>query len=140
MIMKYRKNLTWLVCLLFLAGVTLSSSAGILCLGEDGHAQVESFCQPDCNDSDLACPVEGEETDDDHDDCTNCVDVPLIQDLLSHRYLNPVRSDEGVFIYSAAALESLVTDSSAHSSLIRIASEAGSDTGPDLLSATVLRC
>lgn len=138
MITHNRKILTWVVCLLFMTGITLSSSAGIICLGDDGHAQVESLCRPACNDSDLACPQE--ETDHDHDDCTDCVDLPLIQELLSQRYLNPVRSEVSLYISSLVAIRHAPADSSADCFSGRREAEARLDRGSDLLSVTVLRC
>ncbi len=60
-------------------------------MGDDGHAKVESVCDPCCNDSEPACFLdELEANHDHHDDCVNCTDLPLFQEVLKRRVLHPV--------------------------------------------------
>jgi hypothetical protein len=96
MYLSNRKYLTLVVSLLFMAGMTLSSSGSILCLGADGHVEVESIGHaPCCDDGGLACAVEPFEAEQDHhDDCGDCTDLPLIRDLTIKRHLSTASYDE----------------------------------------------
>ena len=88
--MMIRTYLAWTFCLLFLTGITLSSFGNVLCLGDTGHIKTGSTCQPCYSDPEKACLFEQTAPEHDHhDECTNCVDLPLIQNSPSYRRMTP---------------------------------------------------
>ena len=137
----FRKYLTWLVCLLFCLGVCLSSSAGVVCLGDDGHVKVESLCQPCCGESIDECALENSESETDHHDCCgNCTDLPLFQ--------NPLWKHSSVeFNYDNVLMTAASANPCFHRNVLSTrntiplnANKAPSNKSPDLLSTTVLVC
>ncbi|MDF1543844.1 MAG: hypothetical protein P1R58_01935 [bacterium] len=66
------------VCLLLFVGLNFGSFGGVLCVGGDGHLQVEPVCEPGCNEDDYAClPEVCDSESEDHQDCKSCSDLPL---------------------------------------------------------------
>ena len=133
--------LTWLVCLLFSAGIIAGSSANVLCMGDNGHVKVEALCEPCCSGPGAGCgSTESESTQDHHNGCGNCTDLPLFQDPPSQRPLKSLAAD------TAPASEPLIdpalprTKLSSRTVLFAEAGEVPSNKGRDLLSTTVLLC
>ena len=139
--MQIRKYLSWPVCLLFVAGLTLGNSGSVLCVGDDDHVKVESVCQPYCNDSEAGCILRQPGSNHDHhEDCANCTDLPLIQDFLSQRPISKTNDNGTICLSYFTALTTLVncqltaTATTSPQHALELSSEKA------LLSITVLRC
>lgn len=75
--------LTWAICLLFVAAG--ASAGGVLCIGGNGHAEVETACEPCCDEGSDECVVESPGSHhEEHEDCTDCADVPMNELTRSH--------------------------------------------------------
>ena len=133
--------LTRAVCLLLMAGITLSNFGGIMCLGEDGHVKVESYCHPSCNDSEGPRRLEEVTTDsDNHDDCADCTDLPLLHDSLAHRYAFRILRT-GSYIDYSIAVPYIPHRDRAVSAFIRVLPKIPTVSEPfAVLSTSVLLC
>jgi len=78
MSLRTKNIIVWVVCLTLLIGVTFSGQSDILCIGEDGQAELESVCIPCCTELDESCDsnLSGRHQDE-HSSCSNCSDVVL---------------------------------------------------------------
>ena len=77
--------LTWAFCLLFVAAGAGASTGGVLCIGADGHTEIETACIPCCDDNADACAAEPfDNRHEEHEDCSDCADVPLNEFTRSH--------------------------------------------------------
>ena len=77
---KFRRTNSWQMCLLILTlvGLTYSSFGDVLCIGEDGHIEIESTCQPCCGEpNDFCSTLESDAKHNHHDECDNCSDLSL---------------------------------------------------------------
>ena len=73
-----KQHVTWTLCLLFVAVSVSGSSGGVLCIGADGHTEVETACLPCCDEDLKTCDTEpSDRHHEEHEDCSNCADVPL---------------------------------------------------------------
>jgi len=80
-----RATLTWAFCLLFVAASAGASTGGVLCIGADGHTEIETACIPCCDDNTGACAAEPSDSrHEEHEDCSDCADVPLNEFTRSH--------------------------------------------------------
>jgi hypothetical protein len=80
----YIKKITsWFIGCIFLVGLTFVWNGNVLCIGEDGHIEIETNCIPCCSDTDKACKEElcitdeSENHHEEHNDCNNCFDLEL---------------------------------------------------------------
>ena len=72
------KIATWTICLLFIVGLTPNGIGDVLCIGDNGHIQLEFVSQQCCEEigeSSLLIAFSTER--DHHDTCGNCLDLPL---------------------------------------------------------------
>ncbi len=84
-----KQFISLILCTLFVVGIALGNPGSVLCVGEDGHVEIESV-------SNSCCSFHGETFSVDEsgsgsvqdDDCVNCTHVSLYQELLSHRLRN----------------------------------------------------
>ena len=77
--------MTWALCLLFVAASAGASTGGVLCIGADGHTEIETACIPCCDDSEGACAADpSDNRHEEHEDCSDCADVPLNEFTRSH--------------------------------------------------------
>ena len=136
-----RNSLTWPLCLLFVAGIAFGRGGDVLCLGDNGHARVESACQPCCGVVEEACVLADVDiSHDHHKDCSNCIDLPLNQDtwcqVRSNRSADPVP----IILIWSATFTSGPTD--LHSLRLALqATTANLVLSPgSRLSASILRC
>ena len=64
-------------------------NADVLCIGEDGHIEIETNCLPCCNNIETSCEINVEEDlHDEHVGCNNCSDLILGSSFWSKRYSN----------------------------------------------------
>ena len=77
----------WPLSILLLIGFFQIGSGDVLCVGEDGHIEIETECLPCCNEAEAVCGLsEQGDIHDEHDDCNNCSDLPLDSPLWSKRF------------------------------------------------------
>jgi hypothetical protein len=112
-----KKYLAWPMCLLFIVGLAVGSNGSILCIGDNGHTNIESICQPCCGEAEDSCDLaESNSNHDHHDECDNCTDRPLFQDPLLSRSISRLDIDGkislGHLIYQAFNLNSQTLSSS----------------------------
>ena len=66
------------ICMLLIVSISFSGYGGVLCIGGDGHVNLESHCQPWSCDGHEPCSVVGsDDMHDHHDHCVNRSHVPL---------------------------------------------------------------
>lgn len=86
---RIRKIVIWPLCFLFLAGFIATGDSKILCIGDDGHLEIETICLPCCGDEDKDCETEkSNDKHEEHGDCSNCSDVELDNSLWLKRVHN----------------------------------------------------
>ena len=72
------KITTWSVALFFIAGIGISSLGDVLCISDNGHIKVESFCNPCCEETTINCQLLAVDiAHEHHDDCSDCDDFSL---------------------------------------------------------------
>ena len=75
---KISRFTSWQTCFLLLAGLTFGSFGEVLCIGDDGHVEIESACQPCCGKTGESCQVSlSTSSHEHHDSCDNCSDYSL---------------------------------------------------------------
>ncbi len=78
---RFRTNICWLIITAFLL-VNFSTSFGdIICIGENGHIEIEYANMPCCDDQNSSCLQTDDsslQTSNHTDCCENCLDIPLI--------------------------------------------------------------
>jgi len=83
---KIRKTNTWTLCLFLILVFTFSGNGQVLCIGEDGHIELETFCLPCCSDPVKICDPEMlDEAHGEHSECSSCSDIELSDFLWSGR-------------------------------------------------------
>ena len=131
----------WSLCLLFVARLAFGSFGGVLCIADSGHVKVESACRPCIADAANSCIVAQPVTQHEHDnDCASCLDLPLLQDVLSQRPV--VRHNSTTLFNSQTSILPI------NSPLIEVLTCTGELFGAapaapvvqSMLSTTVLRC
>lgn len=135
-----RAILTWALCLLFVAASAGASTGGVLCIGADGHTEIETACIPCCDDREGACAAEpSDNRHEEHEDCSECADVPLNEFTRSH--VPSVRIDYDAiisqFVLHAVPSARMVCISY-HSAPLTMRFMPLAHPAPPLLSCTVL--
>ena len=73
-------------------------NADVLCIGEDGHIEIETNCLPCCNEIETSCEINVEEDlHDEHEDCNNCSDLSLSSSFLTKRFSKLVNFENHTF-------------------------------------------
>ena len=76
--LKIQKIVTWPLCIIFLIGAAFSASGEVLCIGDNGHFEFETYCLPCCGESEEFCETDmSDDQHNEHNDCSNCSDVEL---------------------------------------------------------------
>ncbi len=91
--LRLKKIIVITFCLLFLNGVIFSGYADIICIGEDGHFELETICLTSCTETETQSEQNGSLNISDsqhtqhekHNDCSNCSDVEVDNHLWSKR-------------------------------------------------------
>jgi len=74
--LQISKHSSWPLCLLLLAVSIGGGQAGVLCIGDDGHAEFETLCLPCCGETKELCAVEPfDDRHEQHGDCADCTDL-----------------------------------------------------------------
>ncbi len=74
----FRKTAAWLMSLFLLVGIVISSSGGVLCVGEDGQVKIKSMHHHNTADCDqVACSASSGFELERHSHCGDCSDRPL---------------------------------------------------------------
>jgi hypothetical protein len=141
--LRLRKITAWPLCLAFLFGAMLSANGEVLCLGDNGHFELETYCPPCCNESEDSCEAEiPDDQHSEHNDCSNCLDIEL-GDLFWYK-INSIGDSEYILGFSyykfPISYNSVVLVKDISSYYNRFLQLDG--VGPPSISAvsTVLRC
>lgn len=83
------KSIVCPLTIIILIGFFQIGEANVLCIGEDGHIEIESNCLPCCNDIETTCETDTQaDNHEEHDDCYNCSDLSLGNPFWSKRFSN----------------------------------------------------
>jgi len=136
----FRKTAAWLMSLFLLVGIVISSSGGVLCVGENGHVKIESMHHHGDVDCDQTiCLVSSESELEHHSHQGNCSDLPLD----GATWIKPAPSTN-VQNLQALSLPALAAGQNGELIRAAVAFQPGPTPGArppsDLISSTILRC
>ena len=78
--------LIWPICLIFLLSLILFGNGQVLCVGEDGHIEIETYCLPCCGEAEDTCELDlPEDLHDEHNGCSDCSDFEINSPIWSSR-------------------------------------------------------
>jgi len=77
--------LNWIIVAVFLLSSSVSASAGVLCLGDDGDVKVETICSPQIEQTDDDCCGSNELEHSHEGECEDCCDVVIAVSALHKR-------------------------------------------------------
>ncbi|NIR67859.1 MAG: hypothetical protein GWO10_29790 [candidate division Zixibacteria bacterium] len=116
--MRNQKIVIWPVCLIFLFGLFFVGNGAVLCIGDDGHIEFETFCIPGCDEANEISEIDffiGLQSE--HIDCSNCTDIDLDSPLWSRRDQNHISensADAAAMLMPDADLVSFSTQADSH--------------------------
>jgi hypothetical protein len=83
------KIVAWPICIFFMLGLVFAGSGQVLCIGDNGHIEIETYCLPSCGEAEKSCEIDlPEEPHNEHSECSNCSDIELNDPLWSSRIQN----------------------------------------------------
>lgn len=86
MFVKHNKIIALALCPLFIMGLFVAGNGKVLCIGDDGHIELETSCLPCCGDETDICVSEpSDDMHEEHNDCSNCSDIEIDSPLWSKR-------------------------------------------------------
>jgi len=119
----------------------MNTTGSILCVGADGHVEIDSFGHPCCEGCDAACLHEQDKAaEDHHSDCGDCTDLPLIQDTILNRPLSTISLNESPVDSPLAFPDRPESKDPSSVSRIRPMDFALTNKAPSFVSTTVLLC
>ena len=66
--------------MVFMTGVSFSGYFDVLCIGDDGHLELETHCMSNCSDTEKNCEnILPDDNNEEHSECSNCSDIELDQ-------------------------------------------------------------
>jgi len=134
---------TWLICLIFLIGAAFGGTGYVLCIGDDGHVEFETYCPPGC--SEAAEIRESDKSNDlehEHSDCSNCSDVEIDNPSWSQRAqkTDSYRLSQSPPAHSNNTDFSQISEEIYNSPINKFYRIYGQSPPSDLIAKTVLRC
>ena len=142
MLINVERKMTWMICAIFIFGLAVMGTGQVLCVGDDGHMEIETYCMPCCGDADESCQYNlPEDHHGEHNECSNCDDFELNSPIWSNR--NDSNLTEEIHVsgidyldYSPGCFLTLNSDSKS----IQFYIPTGQDPPSDIVTFTVLRC
>jgi hypothetical protein len=116
--LQNQKIVAWPVCLIFLFGLFFVGNGAVLCIGDDGHIEFETFCIPGCDETKEVSETElSVDLKVEHIDCSNCTDIDLDSPLWSRRdqnHISEYSADATLILMPDADLVSFSTQADSH--------------------------
>ncbi len=137
------KIFVWPLSILLIVGFSQIGSGDVLCIGEDGHVEIETECLPSCNEAADICELsEQSQQHDEHDDCNNCSDLSLDEPMWSKRFLRYflVHTFKIEVMSSFSSVQSAFSLKTQQSLLYKNSLVFKSNPNYSIISVTVLRC
>ena len=118
--LRIHKIMVWPLCLFLIAGFIFVGNNNVLCIGEDGHIEFETECLPCCRGADNVCKIDvSNDLHDEHDDCTNCLDLVLDGPLWSKRF-HKINFTQSVKLLTAPAFHTVIIPASNDNTVLQV--------------------